>query len=515
MGLVYEAEHVVLRKRFALKVLREPYASNETARSRFIREAQAAARIDHPNVVNISHFGDTLGGQAYFVMELLRGRDLGDLLKEETQLPWSRVRPILLQVTSALEAAHAHDIIHRDIKPSNFFLVDTPDSPATDLVKVLDFGIAKILTTDEEKSEELTRTHEMLGTVAYMAPETVQGIPNDPRSDIFSLGATMFRMLVGQNPFQGTTHYAVFRQIVNENPPAPRALQPSIPPEVSDIILKALAKRRVDRFSCMRELREAIRDCPDEASVVSVSANGGASYDRFDPDASKTDIIAEPLPPKTRLVWWLTSIALAMGLFAGAGLLVSMFAEQEQSFDFSRTQRGNSDGRTQAVSIAAPVLDTAAEALEAPAAGGQVQSAGVGEGGAATTGAAVPMDSEEQATPQSRSKPTDPKRPESRKRPHRSTGRARTQGDAGSARRKPVPDSRVINKIRSGIARKCKGSGTVSYHVSGVIKASGRAMSPNVEPLDRKASCISSIVQTATFEPAEKSRPMDDFFVVL
>nr|MCH9681161.1 serine/threonine protein kinase [Deltaproteobacteria bacterium] len=228
MGAVYEAIHTKLEKRVAIKLLRHEFSRQEIARKRFLREAKAATRVKHPNVVDISDFGETEDGRVYFVMELLPGADLGDLLKAQGRLSWPRTRALLLQVASALEAAHAQGIVHRDMKPSNCFLVEVPGMEG-DFMKVLDFGIAKFSSGADEETEGLTSTNEVFGTVAYMAPEMAQGTTNDIRSDIYAVGVMMYRMLTGELPFNEGNAFQILSQHIGMAPPPPREKEPSIP----------------------------------------------------------------------------------------------------------------------------------------------------------------------------------------------------------------------------------------------------------------------------------------------
>lgn len=259
MGAVYEAVHTALEKRVAVKLLRTELTRQSVARKRFLREAKVATRVEHLNVVSILDFGETPDGCAFFVMELLEGRDLEEVLREVSRLPWGRARKILLQVASAVGAAHAHGIIHRDMKPANCFMVEEEGRQSADFVKVLDFGIAKHSGgSGARETERLTSTDEIFGTAAYMAPEVAYGTTNDHRSDIYSVGVMMFRMLVGTLPFQGSTAFQIIAKHVSEPPPRPCDLVPSIPDGVEAIVLKALAKNPADRFQSMTEFAEAL-----------------------------------------------------------------------------------------------------------------------------------------------------------------------------------------------------------------------------------------------------------------
>ncbi len=259
MGAVYEAEHTTLEKRVAVKVLRYRYSEMEVARKRFLREAKAATKVTHPNIVDISDYGETPDGRVYFVMELLRGQDLGRILEAEQRLAWPRVRGILLQVASALQVVHEHGVVHRDMKPSNCFIVEMPGLVDRDFVKLLDFGIAKVSSNVGEVTEGLTSTDEVFGTVSYMAPEMARGVSNDIRSDVYAIGVMMYRMLVGRLPFHSGNAFEILSKHVNVPPPLPREEEPSISEGVEAIILKALEKSVECRFQTMAQMGEALR----------------------------------------------------------------------------------------------------------------------------------------------------------------------------------------------------------------------------------------------------------------
>jgi serine/threonine protein kinase len=301
MGAVYEAEHTRLRKRFAVKLLRYEFAQDETFRKRFLREARAASAISHPNVVSISDFGETPDDHVFFVMDLLAGRDLQELLDAETKLPWPRAREILLQVTSALQAAHMQDIIHRDIKPSNVFLADIPGKADEDVVKVLDFGIAKLSGNMGAATVKLTSTDEIFGTVAYMAPEMAMGINDDRRSDIYAVGVMMYRMLTGELPFTQGNAFQILSQHINAPVPAPRAKDPSIPADVEAILLKALAKDPNDRLASMEDFGRALRRGSLDAmeALVGMPAALLVGQPKLSPGSASTSIDkTTPLPSR-------------------------------------------------------------------------------------------------------------------------------------------------------------------------------------------------------------------------
>ena len=205
MGAVYEAENQLIGKRVAIKALHPEFLKNEDIISRFHKEARAASAIGHEHIVEINDMGRMPDGSVFMVMELLVGRNLGELLVKETALPPHRAAAVLMQVLDALEAAHRHGIIHRDLKPENVFLVDRTSHP--DFVKVLDFGISKILT--DQPGVALTTTGVIAGTPYYMAPELARGGAFDHRLDIYACGAILYQMVTGRLPFNSPNFHAL------------------------------------------------------------------------------------------------------------------------------------------------------------------------------------------------------------------------------------------------------------------------------------------------------------------
>ena len=265
MGRVYLGEHVTLRKKVAIKILKQEFCHDRTNVERFLQEARAASMVRHENIVDIMDFGQAPGGSVFFVMELLEGSDLSQLLKEIGRLPWLRTRNILLQVVRALRAAHENGIIHRDMKPGNVFLISR--SSATDFVKVLDFGIAKV---EDQSTQGLTRTGAVFGTAGYMAPEQACGDPVDARTDVYAVGCMMFELLTGRLPFPGNNFMRVLTQHMNEPPPSPREVAPDadISDEVETIILTSLSKKASDRFPDMSALEKAIAQANGEVATI-------------------------------------------------------------------------------------------------------------------------------------------------------------------------------------------------------------------------------------------------------
>ncbi len=273
MGSVYLAEHPLIGKRVALKVLHPEFSSNQEHVARFFNEAKSVNDIQHPNIVDILDYGvipEDGRTTVYFIMEFLDGPSLAELVRAEAPLSPERALTIALQVADALGASHSHGIVHRDLKPDNVML--TRRGRETDFVKVLDFGIAKLTDTDKRNSVR-TRTGFFLGTPVYMSPEQCDGAGHiDQRTDIYSLGILLFEMLTGQVPFQAEGAGAVMLQHMTKQPPRPSIICPNIPEHVEAVVLKALEKRADDRIPDMDEFMKAMVD-----PVGYVEQHGGIS----------------------------------------------------------------------------------------------------------------------------------------------------------------------------------------------------------------------------------------------
>jgi serine/threonine protein kinase len=284
MASVYEGRRIGLRNRVAIKVLKPDLCEDPTNIKRFLREAKAASVIEHDNIVDIVDFGEVDVLPVYYVMEFLEGEDLKDVIKKLGPLPWEQFGPILLQICSALAAAHDAGIVHRDVKPANIYLVARHGEPP--LVKVLDFGIAKVVDNGRGMTKGMTMTNGILGTVAYMAPEQARGEQLDARTDIYQLGVVMYQALTGTVPFSGRNPFVVLGQHVNDPPRPPREIRPDIPQAVESIILTCLSKDPAERFQSMRALRNAAlglvprqpehRDPLPPPSVAPVALGDGA-----------------------------------------------------------------------------------------------------------------------------------------------------------------------------------------------------------------------------------------------
>jgi predicted ATPase len=256
LGAVYRATHLRLGRPVAIKVVRGDYAGDPEIAERFEREATTLASLKHPNVVEVYDFGVAPGVGAYLVMELLEGRSLADEIRLLGRLPAALVAELMGRVASAVQAAHDVGIIHRDLKPENIFLETTSEGQ---LVKVLDFGIAKLAHGNDGEASRLTAAGILIGTPAYMSPEQCAGSEVDARSDVYSLGCVAYEMLTGHPPFTGSLQAVLYQHAV-EPPRPPGTHAPDVPPAVDAIVLRALAKRPEDRFQTAAEFGQALAE---------------------------------------------------------------------------------------------------------------------------------------------------------------------------------------------------------------------------------------------------------------
>ncbi len=274
MGTVYKAEHVFIGKSFAVKVLHPRFMEFKDVVDRFIFEARAAAKINHPNIVEITDFGYTNEGLPFFVMEYMEGRELIDLIVEASPIPVYRAVNIVVQAADALAACHEEGIVHQDLKPENLFLVkregrrklihllnDAQNSFETryedhyDMVKVLDFGVAHLA--------KLRETATIAGTPEYMAPEQARGITGDKRSDIYSLGIILYEILTGELPFADETPDKIFQKVFTQPIPSLCGTFPQldIPPEMDHLMRRALAKDPEERYQTLESFIRDLKGC--------------------------------------------------------------------------------------------------------------------------------------------------------------------------------------------------------------------------------------------------------------
>ena len=320
MGVVYEAEDVRLGRHVALKFVVHKKLDRRETVERFEREARAASVLNHPNICTIHDVGEE-GGHHFIAMELLEGESL-DALLTRGPLPVRKLLELATQIAEALVAAHSRGVIHRDIKPANVFVT------STGLVKIMDFGLAKILQSPAVESltaseSEVTQTSDLttpglaMGTVSFMSPEQVRGEEVDARSDLFSFGALLYDMAVGEPPFRGSTPAVKLAGILERHPVPPLEIEPTLPPRLQDIILKALEKNREERYQSAREmlvdLRRLFREI-DSGAITGVTSAGAA--------ASQPRITAAVAPlPAGRRKYWIASAVIGVALLAGALVL--------------------------------------------------------------------------------------------------------------------------------------------------------------------------------------------------
>ncbi len=280
MGVVYEAQHVHIGKRVALKVLRDDFSRKEDVVERFRQEARSASIIGHENIIDITDFGQTPDGRVFFVMEYLEGDDLATVLEKQRTVGYERALRILKQACRGLQAAHDKGIIHRDLKPENLYLVHCGKPNET--VKVLDFGIAKMTLLGDE-GRKLTKTGMVFGTPEYMSPEQAAGRTVDARIDIYAMGIIMYEMFTGHVPFTGETFMAVLSQHMFSPVPTLQSKNPgiSIPQGMEQVILKALAKDPADRFQSMAAILESIEKVEKDPHVrLDIAPASGAGEPR-------------------------------------------------------------------------------------------------------------------------------------------------------------------------------------------------------------------------------------------
>ena len=317
MAEVYRGFDPVLNRTVAIKVLLPQFARDAGFVARFRREAQAAARLNHPNIVGVYDTGSD-GDTQYIVMEFVEGRTLHDFLQAGKQMGVAQALDLAERLTEAVSAAHAQGVIHRDIKPANVMV--TRDGA----VKVMDFGIARI-----ETAETAPQTSAVLGTAAYLPPEQAQGLPVDARTDIYSLGTVLYELLCGRPPFTGDSPVAIAYKQVNEMPEPPSALNRDVSPRLDAVVMKALSKNPANRYQTAQAFMddlERVRHGRDvDATPLMVGGNG----------AEATQVIARPqstqvLPPQAdepgsgRKVWLGVLIGiLIVGLLAGGGWLLA------------------------------------------------------------------------------------------------------------------------------------------------------------------------------------------------
>jgi hypothetical protein len=325
MGAVFKGHHIGLERDVAIKVLHPSLGRDPDISERFDREARSASRLDHPNCVSVTDYGSTEDQMKFMVMQLLEGGELGRVLGKP--LPPLRAIELVLQIIRGLEHAHAQGVVHRDIKPENVFI--TRDHAGREVLKLVDFGIAKIMTVDGSK--RMTKVGLVFGTPAYMSPEQAAGIEADERADLYSVGVMMYEMLAGKAPFDSPDPVALVRmQITNDPSPLPS----DVPPVLAACVERLLAKNRVERFQSATEVREVL----EGVHVMLRGDSMNSSVDFPMPltssmEAASGSLVrslptAPPSSPARKPILGRLVIALGAAALAGGLLWVALFGER-------------------------------------------------------------------------------------------------------------------------------------------------------------------------------------------
>ena len=309
-GAVYRGKQLATGRKVAIKLLHPEMTRDDNVMARFRREGQVLCSLRDAHTITTYDFDQTSDGTLFIAMELLEGRSLHDIMHEEAPIQWRRMLKIMSEMCSSLEEAHALGIVHRDLKPENIYLEDRPGNP--EFVKILDFGIAKVMRGDGiagDMSPQLTATGQTLGTLEYMSPEQLMGKPLDGRSDIYGLGVVAFELMTGRLPFPDAVGpAALISAQLKKVPPTPSQAYPAgdIPPLVDDLIMRMLAKDKNQRFRDMTDLRREIDGIlstngvgaqPSDGSGPLVLPQGPASgpYGQPAPMAQVTDPASGPV----------------------------------------------------------------------------------------------------------------------------------------------------------------------------------------------------------------------------
>jgi serine/threonine-protein kinase len=275
MGAVYRARDDSLDRKVALKVMHPAVAVDPSFVSRFHREARAASRLDHPNSMRVIEFGEEPDGLLYIAMEYLEGRDLYKVIHEDWPLSEARIADVMMKALAAIAVAHEMGVIHRDLKPENIMILSRKDDEGHDIVKVCDFGIAKITERDEAAPDaapktagaKVTTAGVVVGTPEYMSPEQARGEKLDSRSDLYSMGIILYQLLTGRTPFLADTALAVVLKHITEAPEPPHTIYPGVHKGLEAVCLRALAKAKEDRFQSARDMRAALKAVMDGRSM--------------------------------------------------------------------------------------------------------------------------------------------------------------------------------------------------------------------------------------------------------
>jgi len=331
MGEVYEARHLRLGRRVAIKFLRAALIQDAAHLARFEREACAAGGLEHENVAALFDIGSDEQGTPFIVMEYIDGETLRKIIDERAPLPMPRAVGIVLQICAGLEAAHARGIVHRDLKPENLMVCRRTDG--RDWVKVLDFGIARL--TDDKAQTDVTATGVVLGTSHYMSPEQARGEDTDARTDVHAVGAILYELLSGKKAHPGETYNAVIYHLLSKDLLPLDALRPSLPSALVAAVHRALAPAAAQRFDSIADFAKALHNLADLATATAESETG----------TNTRSVVRSST--RTRWVWGLSMAVLA-------GLSLARYASQRL------LERPSDDAVPRVEAYAVPVAPQAA-----------------------------------------------------------------------------------------------------------------------------------------------------------
>ena len=345
MGRVYRARHLTLDRPVVLKMLHRAYSGDPQIVQRFQREARAASRLNHPNSIAVLDFGEAEDGTLFMAMEYLAGRDLARVVAEDFPLGEARIVRIGAQVLSALSEAHAQGVIHRDLKPENVMVEPRRGEP--DLVKVLDFGIAKIVTAGDGEPK-LTQAGLVCGTPEYMSPEQARGAELDARSDLYSMGVLLYQLCTGALPFQSDTPVGFLTAHLSLTPVPPSQRRPdqAISPALDALIVRALEKDPARRFQSADEMRTALLACGVQAAAPA-------------PPAPAQPATGAAGPPSRRPFWFFVA-AMAVAVAGGSAVVVMVKRTSADRRSFAR------DSAAQASPAASPAPQPVLQAEPPP-----------------------------------------------------------------------------------------------------------------------------------------------------
>lgn len=359
MGIVYLAEHVLLRRKVALKILGDRAFASDEMVARFHREATAAAAVGSEHIVDVTDMGMLEDGSFFIVLEYLEGAELALAIANDGPMPLGRAVHVISQLCDALTAVHSAGIVHRDLKPENLFLVSHEGE--TDFLKVLDFGVCKVFEDRTSGDRPLTRTGTSLGTPEFMAPEQIDGSEDaDARADIYAAGAILYFALTGAAPFESASLPRLFMRVSSEPPPSLLALRPDLPPALDAVIKRALQKRPEDRYQSSAELRAALQPfaaLPETAPVRARSHRVRVTHDSIPLPPKRTWL---PRAPRARVA------AIALGCVLLVALSVALSAAWHGHAAAPVRLRSPAQAANAAVKPSAPAADPSHDQAAAP-----------------------------------------------------------------------------------------------------------------------------------------------------